>query len=221
MNKKIKNILISVVLGICLIMVLSLSACSKGENISKGKSLYAQGLEVIQVMSEMTQEEEYVELHTGNSEIKTIIQNISTGDYSSPKAVYAISISDENLAAMAEVSNLDSASEELKDFLLQRVLGSLMTQINGMSGVENLAASSVCTVSKIFVNENVADDVIYLYTYDDAVPVAVTFTVGEDQAVSANGVFVMYDQFTCGSSDEIKEFFSDISVDVAEVQPEK
>ena len=96
-----------------------------------------------------------------------------------------------------------------------------MTQINGMSGVENLAASSVCTVSKIFVNENVADDVIYLYTYDDAVPVAVTFTVGEDQAVSANGVFVMYDQFTCGSSDEIKEFFSDISVDVTEVQPEK
>lgn len=221
MKKSTRNIIIGLLIVIALIMVLSLSACSSNKSNSETKSLYAQGLEVVQIMSEMTQTEEYVDIHTGNSEIKTVIQNISTGDYSSPKAVYAISITDDNLAAMAELNSLDSASEELKTFLMQRVLGSLMTQINGMSGVENLAASSVCTVGKTFVNENATEDIIYLYTYENALPVAVTFTIGEDQAVSASGVFVMYDGFTCGSADEIKSFFSDIIVDVTEVQPEK
>ena len=47
-----------------------------------------------------------------------------------------------------------------------------------------------------------------------------TFTVGEDGAVSANGVFVLYDEFTCDSADEIKAFFNDIA-EVTEVQPEK
>ena len=224
MKKSIRNILSGLVISVAFIMILSFSACSNNSNNkdnAETKSLYAQGLEVVQLMSEMTQTEEYVDINTGNSEIKAVIENISTGDYSTPKAVYAISITDNNLAAMAELGDLNNASEELKDFLMQRVLGSLMTQINGMSGVENLAASSVCAVGKIFVNENATEDVIYLYTYENAIPVAVTFTVGEDQAVSASGVFVMYDGFTCGSTDEIQSFFSDITVEVTEVQPEK
>ncbi len=221
MKKAIRNNLIGLQIVIALIMVLSLSACSNSKDNADTKSLYAQGLEVVQLMSEMTRTEEYVNIYTGDSEINTVLRKISTGNYSSPKAVYAISITDDTLAAMAELNNLGNASEELKIFLMQRVLGSLMTQINGMSGVENLAASSVCTVGKTFVNENAAEDVIYLYTYEDALPVAVTFTIGEEQAVSASGVFVMYDGFTCGSADEIKSFFSDITVDVTEVQPEK
>lgn len=221
MKKSIRNFMIGLAVGIALIMILSLSACSNNKDNAETKSLYAQGLEVVQLMSEMTQTEEYVDIHTGNSEIKTIIQNISTGDYSSPKAVHAIFITDDNLASMAELNHLDDTSEELKTFLMQKVLSSLMTQINGMSGVENLAASSVCTVGKTFVNENATEDVIYLYTYENALPVAVTFTVGEDHTVSASGVFVMYDEFTCSSADEIKSFFSDITVEVTEVQPEK
>lgn len=224
MKRSIRNIITGVVVIVAFIMLFSFSACSNSSNNkdnAETKSLYVQGLEVVQLMSEMTQTEEYVDIHTGDSQIKTIIQNISAGDYSTPKAVYSISIADNNLAAMAELGNLNNTSEELKDFLMKRVLGSLMTQINGMSGVEKLAASSVCTVGKTFVNENATEDVIYLYSYENAIPVAVTFTVGEDQAVSASGVFVMYDGFPCGSADEIESFFSDITVEVTEVQPEK
>ena len=221
MTKSIKRILIAFAIIAALIMLLSLSACSSSESNAETKSLYAQGLEIVRLMSEMAQTEEYIDLYTGNSEMKAVIQNISTGDYTTPKAVYAISIPDETLSAMAELNSLDNASDSLKSFLMQRVLGSLMPQINGMSGVENLAAASVCTVGKTFVNENATDDIIYLYTYENAVPIAVTFALGEDQAVSASGVFVMYDRFTCDSADEIKSFFSDITVDVIEVFPEK
>ena len=221
MKKSIRNILICAVIILALAMALSFSACGSNKDHAETKSLYAQGLEVVQLMAEMTNTEAYIDIHTGDSAIKDIIQSISNGDYSAPKAVYAISITDENLTAMAELGNLDNASEELKSVLMQRVLGSLIPQINGMSGVENLAASSVCTVGKTFVDENATENVIYLYTYENATPVAVTFTVGEDQAVSASGVFVMYDGFTCGSADEIKSFFSDITVEVKEVSPEK
>ena len=214
MKKSIRNVLIG------LIIVLSLSACSDKGN-AEGKSLYEQGLEIVRLMSEMTQTEGYVDVYTGNSEIKAVIQSISAGDYSSPKAVYAISITDDDLAAMVELNRLDNVSDELKKFLLQRSRSALITQINSMSGVENLAAASVCTAGKSFVNENVTEDVIYLYTYENARSVAVTFSVGENQAVSASGMFVMYDGFTCGSAAEIESFFSDITVDVSEVLPEK
>lgn len=214
MKKSIRNMLIG------LVIVLSLTACSDKSDV-EAKSLYEQGLEIVQLLSEMTQTEGYADVYTGNSEVKAVIQSISTGDYSSPKAVYAISAADDDLAAMVELNRLGNVSDELKNFLLRRARSALMTQINSMSGVENLAASSVCTAGKSFVNENAAEDVIYLYTYENARPVAVTFTVGENQSVSASGTFVMYDGFTCGSAAEIESFFSDISVDVSEVLPEQ
>ena len=122
---------------------------------------------------------------------------------------------------MAELSNLEGASEELKNYLTQRVMASLMSQINAMSGVENLAASSVCTVGKTFVSENAEENVIYIYVFEGTAPVAVTFTLGEDHTVSATGTFIFYDGFTCGSAKEIESAFSDIAVNVTEVTPEK
>ena len=221
MKRNSKTILTLLVVTVSAALILSLSACGNKDSTAEAKSLYARGLEVVQLMSEMTKTEEYVDIHTGSSEIKEVVQNIGSGDYSAPKAVYSIFITDENLAAMAELDSLENASENLRTFLAQRVLGSLMTQINGLSGVEKLAASSVCTAGLTFVDENADESVIYLYTYEDAFPVAVTFVLGEDHTVSASGVFVMYDGFTCDSTDEIKSFFSDIIVEVTEVLPEK
>ena len=221
MRKTIRMIFIGLVGIVALVLVLSFSACGNTEGNAETRSLYAQGLEVVQLMSEMTQTEEYTELHTGSGEIKEIVEQLGTAEYSVPKAVYVISVAEETLAGMAGFSDMAGASEELKDFLMQRTLSALMTQVTAMDGVENLAAASVCTVGKTFINENAADNIIYLYTYDNAVPVAVTFIVGEDQTVSANGVFVLYDGFSCASADEIKSFFGDISVEVTEVLPEK
>ena len=213
-----KSVLASILI---LAMTLSLSACGSSTENVKSESLYNQGLEVIQLMSEMTQTQEYVEVFTGSDEIKSIVQDISAGDFSNPKAVYAISVTEDKLFAMAGLNSLNKASDGLKSFLIRGLLGSLMTQINSMGGIEDLAAASVCTVGKTFVDENATENVIYLYTYENAVPVAVTFIIGEDHAVSASGVFVMYNGFTCGSANEIKSFFSDIDVEVIEIVPEK
>ena len=204
-----------------LVIILGLAACGAVKEVKESKSLYAHGLEVVSMLSEMTRSENFIGIYTANSEIKDIILALGEHPYDTLAAVYAITIPEDVLMGMAELSNLGDASEELKSYLTQRVMASLMSQINAMSGVENLAASSVCTVGKNFVSESATENVIYIYAYEDTAPVAVTFTLGEDHTVSASGTFIFYDGFTCGSAEEIQGVFSDIAVNVTEVTPEK
>ena len=204
-----------------LTIILGLAACGAANEAKESKSLYAHGLDVVSMLSEMTRSENFIGIYTANSEIKDIILALGENSYEQPDEVYAITVPEDTLTGMAELSNLEGASEELKSYLMQRVISSLMSQINAMSGVENLAASSVCTVGKSFVSENATENVIYIYTYEGTAPVAVTFTLGEDHSVSATGTFIFYDGFTCGSAVEIQSVFSDIAVNVTEVTPEK
>lgn len=204
-----------------LVIILGLAACGAVKEVQESKSLYAHGLDVVSMLSEMTRSESFIGIYTANSEIKDIILALGEHPYDTPAAVYAITIPEDVLMGMAELSNLGDASEELKSYLTQRVMASLMSQINAMSGVENLAASSVCTVGKTFVSESTTENVIYIYAYEDTAPVAVTFTLGEDHTVSASGTFIFYDGFTYGSAEEIQGVFSDIAVNVTEVTPEK
>lgn len=206
---------------LALVIILGLAACGAANEVKESRSLYAHGLDVISMLSEMTRSENFIGIYTANSEIKDIILALGDHSYETPDAVYAITVPEETLMGMAELSNLEDASEELKTYLTHRVMASLISQINAMSGVENLAASSVCTVGKTFVSENATESVIYIYVYEGTTPVAVTFTLGEDHTVSATGTFIFYDGFTCGSAEEIQTVFSDITVDVTEVAPEK
>ena len=211
----------SIAFVLVLIIILGLAACGATREAQNSKSLYAHGLDVISMLSEMTRSESFIGIYTANSEIKDIILALGNHSYETPDAVYAITVPEDTLMGMAELSNMEGASEELKNYLTQRVMASLMSQINAMSGVENLAASSVCTVGKTFVSEDATENVIYIYVYEDTAPVAVTFTLGEDHTVSASGTFIFYDGFSCGSAAEIQSSFGDIEVIVTEVTPEK
>ena len=200
------------------IMLLSLCACGgKTSPKTAEKSLYKHGLDVIAVMAEMTQLESYVETYTGSGEIKEIIQTIGEEDYTEPKAVYAITASPEQIAAYAGLDLLSDASNELQKTMENKFIMALISQVNGMAGAMNLAAASVCSSGKTFVSNEISESVIYLYTFDDARPISVAFTCGEDNTVSASGMFLMYDEFTCDSAEEIEEFFGEVGVKVREV----
>lgn len=216
MKKAIKTAISTIVL----VSVLSLSACGNSQSKPETKSLYAQGMEVVQLMTEIVQSEEYINA-TATDSLKPTIQELADGNYSKPKAVYSISASDKEIAKLAEFNEFDNISDTLKPFISSKLCNALINIINSRGGVEDIAVAGVCSAGKTFVNENADGNIIYLYTYDDAVPVAVTFITGDDNTVSANGTFVMYDEFNCNSADEIKDFFSYITVEVTEVTPEK
>ncbi|MDE5557420.1 MAG: hypothetical protein K2J32_06970 [Ruminococcus sp.] len=215
MKKAIKTAIATIVL----VSVLGLSACGNSKSNPETKSLYAQGLEVVQLMNEMIQSDEYINAIATDS-LKPTIQELADGNYSKPKAVYSIYASDKEIAKLVEFKEFDNISDNLKSFVSSKFCNSLINLINSRGGAEDVAVAGICSAGKTFVNENVGENIIYLYTYDDAVPIAVTFITGDDNSVSANGVFVMYDEFTCNSADEIKEFFNYITVEVTEIRPE-
>lgn len=205
MKKRMTAILLSLALA------LDLYAC--GVNNISEKSLYEQGMEIISLLDEMTENDAYVNAYTGNTEISEIIKGLGKNNYDKPKAVYAITVSDESMAALAELGLLDSTSAALQDSLKHKIPGALISQVNAMGGASILAAASICTTGKTFVNHEITGDVVYLYTYENAAPVAVAFIVGEDNSVSASGSFILYEEFTCGSEEEIEAFFAYVSVD--------
>ena len=199
-----------------LVMLVSMSACGNRSKGS-GKTLYEQGLDVASLMVEATRTEKYVEIYSSSSELGKMIKEIGEGDYETLEAVYAITIDDEKFRGILEVDNYNEISERLQAALRNRMFGSLITQINGMGGTEELAVSSICTHGKTFVDDSITDNTIYLYVYEDALPIAVTFTVGEGGAVSASGTFIMYDGFSCGSVEEVEESFRAFDVEVSEI----
>ena len=108
-------------------------------------SLYDRGLAVIDIMAEMTESEAYIGLTTANDGIRAIIQNDLAGEHEEPEAVYFISIPEEQLRAwwdLAEMEETGEMSQELWTFLRQRILASVPSVINGMAGVEELAAAN-------------------------------------------------------------------------------
>lgn len=204
----------------CILFLLSvavlLGSCgSKPGGATSGKSLYEQGLEIISVMKEMAGNEDYIAFLSPDGGLKDLLSEAAAGDFSMPKAVYQIKVSESAFLELSEL-DLDALSVPLQENLKSRVAPAVFNQINAQGGVETLAAASVCTAGKTFVSSELTESMIYLYVYEDAVPVAVTFTKGEDGAVSALGTFVLYDEFPTDSASDIEGALSVFSAQVEE-----
>lgn len=198
------------------ILILSLTACgSKKEQLS----LYEQGLEVVALMDEMADSQSYVQMFTGNTKISELIQSNTKGDYSRPQAVYEVVLQKDNYQGL--IGNEDTQttmSDELKRIMGKKENASLITQMNAYGGSENLAASTICTVGISFVNNEVKEDVIYIYVYENTAPVAVVFLQEGNDIVSANGTFMFGEKLMNLTEETILQLFEGTYVTVQIVE---
>lgn len=128
MNRLIKKIMIT---GI-LLMAFGLTACvGNAESVS----LYDQGLEVVELMTEMVNNEAYMRNFTANEEIFTIVEEISNGNYDVPREVYEVNLGD-NLTGLlfGENESQITMSDKLKRVMEQKAISSVVTQINAYGG---------------------------------------------------------------------------------------
>ncbi len=191
--------------ALCLILLL-FAGCAKEP------SLYDRGMEVVALLEELVGSESYVSAFTANDSIASLILGrLAQGDRSAPRAVYALTFPE---AALTEDHTL-SMSEGLQKYLSQRALSAIPTQANARAGVEPLAAASVCTVGKTFPCRE-GQDILYIYTFADALPVSVVFTTGEEGTASATGTFLLDPDFP-DSADGIAEYFAELGAMVTEV----
>lgn len=212
MNRLMKKILI---MGI-LLMALGLTAC--GGN-AESVSLHDQGLEIIELMTEMVNNESYVQNFTASEEILTIVEEISNGNYDVPREVYEVNLGD-NLTGLlfGENESQITMSDKLKRVMEKKAISAVVTQINAYGGATNLAASTVCTAGTSFMNDKLEQDVIYIYLYEDAKPVVVTFLSEGNGVVSANGCFLMIDETETFGENELISLFEEMSGTVRKIE---
>lgn len=216
MKKIMKSFSFALILG----LVLMLGACSNSSQKNHSdKSLYAHGLEVISLMEEMAENEGYIDLYSNEPSLKEILSVVKEGNFTQPKAVYKISVSNEIFSRLTELEHMDNLSAPLKKYIKSRASAVVVNQINEFGGALPLAAANICTAEKTFVSKELTEDtLIYLYTYENAVPAVVAFSAGEDNAVSAFGCFILYEDFHTETPQEIEKFFKELSAEVELVE---
>ncbi len=168
-----------------------LGACSKKQ--TEQVSLYDQGMAIVGLMEEIVGNEAYGAMMTGSQEIAELAGQLAAGDYTKPSAVYELAFPPmkDMMARYGETDMLDGLSDDLQQYLNDRLQSALITQFNALGGTEVLAATSVYTVGRTFVSEELEENKVYIYTFSDGYPIAVTFVAGEEHSVSASGSFLM------------------------------
>ena len=201
---------------ISLAALLLLGSCSKTA-ASPTSELYHQGLALVSEMNEAVQSEAWVSLFTGDPAVKEILSKAGQGDFSQPRAVYEIQFSDQAITSLTGQADLTGFSESMQSRIYASIQGAAANQINAMAGAETLAAASICTVSDTFVCDNLTQNTLYLYTYETAVPVMISFVTGQDGAVLATGIPILSDSFSPDSPENVQQFLEGFGAQVSEI----
>ena len=208
MRSTLRYLIISLTLILCLSMAVGCAG-------QAAESLYDRGMELIKSMAEMAKSEDYLAIMTGNSALTEALASVQAGSYGTPEAVYTIPLKPSYLEEMAEGAAMPALTDSLKDVIKDKTAGAFISQINALAGAQNLAAASVVAAGTTFMDGTVAEPVVYLYIFADGAPAAVTFIPGEGGAVSASGMFLLYDGVDYHSREDVQNFFDGLGVEIA------
>lgn len=199
-------------------LVLLLAACGGGTEAKSGeKSLYERGLEVVSLMAEMAGNDAYLSAYSDNGEIREILSGAGAGDFSSPEAVYRVKIPAVALWSIAQMPAGGELPEPLREEIESKILTAFVSRINAMGGTAALAAASICTAGTLFVDEELTENTLYLYVFENAVPAAVVFLPGEDGAVSATGMLILCDGFDVDVLEGSGQLFGQTGIELEQI----
>jgi len=179
------------------------------------KTLIGQGLSLISLMNEKAGNENYVSLlYGGSDELSSLIKEIKIPDNMEDFKAYKISgefsaFLNAMLSGMGGSFDTGSFSPQIKKDMNQRLLTGFASMWNGKTaGTTALAAASILQSEKVFVSKELKEDCIYIFTFKDSYPVAVSFIQGEDNAVKAEACYIFYKDFV----KSFKEFCSEMEL---------
>lgn len=203
--------------ALCLLLLL---AAGCGEAKKERPSLYDKGLAIVAALSEELNEE-YVEYFTSYY-LAQLVEELAKQDYSEPVNVYELKYAKDG-GLKQFLGDVIGVNDEMPEGVWERLTGFsyMANMINARKGTDYLALSSILTASELFVNETVTEDVSYIYFYEDAYPVLVSYRAGEDGAVYAVGNYIFSDELREQGIDWLEEltggeFFAILS-DVMEI----
>ncbi len=171
------------------------SGCSgSGQEPIQEVSLYDKGVALIQKLDSIAESDVYSQIMTTSPEVLEILKEIGNGEYSEPKTVYEVKISLQDMDSFQELYGGDISFEELPEELQldfrHRLVDSIPAMITASNGTDALAAVSMVTREDYFLDDKLAEEVLYFYVYEGNYWGAVTFSPHEQGIVSASGKFV-------------------------------
>lgn len=199
-------------LMLAVLTVATLSSCSGCSE----KSLYDRGLEVIELIIEKAESDEYIDMYFHNADdAEKIVAEVAAYDYDEPSAVYSVKVDQEEMIdAVGNGYDLDELPKNIKKSLLRSSPSLFFTTVNNKIGVYTIMASSYLISGKSFVDSGVKEDIIYLYAFEDAYPIAVVFSCAdEDDIVGASGYVIFDKDFRPESAEDVVDFFDEYGVD--------
>lgn len=174
-------------LSLLLVLMLMLPLCAQAEE-STGNDWYLEKSSLLTgKLHELIAFEGFAELFTGDPEIIDRTASWSTALDGEPLSVNGYDLPPLELIAgfMPEMEDIPAALTEK----IERSLGAtLVNQINGMMGVNFLAASSMCVLSEGYLMPEGFAPCMVIYEYED-VCVSVSFTQIGEGVVSATAQF--------------------------------
>ena len=178
-------------LAVAILLCIGLVACG-GQ-----KSLYDRGLEVIDLISEKMNNKDYIKMLGSETILNAVSEYLDGATFTNPTAVYELTMDVDKMLSMYEVS-LDGMSDTLKREVRSSLLQSLSNQFNSSLGSEAIAASSILS-SGISFKGSIEKDTIYIYEFENAYPVIVTFIKGNDGVVGASGKILFVEKLDVDS----------------------
>lgn len=211
-----------VCLGVAMLCGCGQSQPKKEETIS----LYDRGLAIIAKMDSIAESREYVEMMTTSPEVLQVVEEIGGKDYSAPKAVYRVTMTEDIDGFLGDISkgSIDRLPEELKEDFKSRILASVSSMFSASGGTSALAAVSLINGDDYFIDSGLSEDQLYLYIYESGCSAAVTFSVHEEGIVSAAGRFIVNDDIGKAlGRDEVSQWIGEyaglMGLEVAQVYP--
>ena len=193
MKRKLFTVLLA-----CILLLTLLASCN-----GNPKSLTECGEDVISLMAEMLESEEYKSLYNLPAAYDDQVNMLCEGNYSQSIAVYELIISEEEL--LDKTIDKDELSKELYEYICSSTYVSFASRINQTSGVEAMSVSAVFTAQKTYANKNIDASKIYLYVFEKGCPIAVTFVADGEDSLRAVGHFIMNDEFIVEDENSIKK----------------
>ena len=170
-----------VLLILCAVMVFS--ACGK----KKYATFEEKGMEIVGVIEDIINSEEYLEVYGIRDEaVLELIEDTAEGDYSEAEHIYELKFDD---LVNDMVDNYNKLPRSLKEMMKDRAYGAYISSLNSMVGSIPLVAASMTTASSVFATAQ-EENTIYIYTFEEGYPIAVTFVVNDEGICSASGTFL-------------------------------
>ena len=187
-------------LTVFLVGVLLMTAFTSCNRASK--SLTACGEDVISLMTEMLESDDYQSLFNLPAAYDEQINKLCEGNYSKSIAVYELFISEEEV--LGKTIDKDALSEELYAYICSSAYGSFVSRINQTSGLEAMAVSTVFTAQKTYASKDIDANKIYLYVFENGCPIVISFISDGNGAFRAVGQFIINDTFVTDDEHSIE-----------------